>query len=68
MNVNTLTLLLVSMIFFSVSWFPLLYAEIIAGQDDGNLYFVSMITNVCAMFIGICLMFILMRRVALDAL
>ena len=68
MNMKTLTQLLVAMIFFSVSWFPLLYVEVLDHEDDGPLYLTSMIVNICAMFGGLYLMFLLMRKVSLDSI
>jgi hypothetical protein len=65
---TNLSLLLIAMVLFSATWFPLLWVEVIENEDSGTLYFVSMITNVCAMFIGVSFMFILMRKVALDAI
>ena len=56
------------MVFFSASWFPLLFVEIICGEDSGSLYLSSMIVNICAMFVGMCLIFLLAYKVALDAM
>lgn len=68
MNMKTLAQLLVAMIFFSVSWFPLLYVEVLDHKDDGPLYLTSMIVNICAMFGGLYLMFLLLRKVSLDSI
>lgn len=61
MNTRNLVLLLVAMGTFSISWFPLLYVEIIKNEDSGVLYFVSMILNICALFLGMFILFELMR-------
>jgi hypothetical protein len=68
MNVRSLILLLIAMASFSISWFPLLYVEIILSEDAGKIYFPSMIINICALFIGMVIMFDLMRRMSLDAI
>ena len=70
MNTSSLVKLLISMATFSISWFPLLYVEVLSQQheDSGKVYFVSMIINVCALFFGMAIMFDLMRKMSLDAI
>ena len=68
MNTSSLVKLSISMATFSITWFPLLYVEIIKQEDSGKLYFVSMIINICALFFGMAIMFDLMRKMSLNAI
>ena len=65
---GSLVQLLITMVTFTVSWFPLLYIEILKGEDDGTVYLVSIIINICALFCGMCIMFKLLLRMSLDAI
>ena len=56
------------MVTFSVSWFPLLYIEIIVVEDSGTVYLVSIIINISALFCGMGIMFKLLRKMSLDAI
>ena len=67
-NTGSLVQLLIAMVTFSVSWFPLLYIEIILVEDSGTVYLVSIIINICALFCGMGIMFKLLRKMSLDAI
>ena len=68
MNTNTLMKLLVAMITFSISWFPLLVVEIIYQEDSGIIYLVSIIVNIVSLYCGWAIMFRLMHLMATDAI
>lgn len=53
---------------FTLSWFPLLYIEIIEVEDSGTVFLISIIVNICCMYFGMFVMFKLMREIALDTI
>lgn len=61
-------MLLVAMATFTLSWFPMLYEEIIKIEDSGTVFLVSIIVNICSMYFGIFVMLKLMREIALDTI
>jgi hypothetical protein len=61
-------MLLIVLATFTLSWFPLLYVEIIEVEDSGSVFLISIIVNICCMYFGMFVMLKLMREIALDTI
>ena len=56
------------MLLFCFSFFPIIYAEVICGRAAGTTWLISYCLNIGALFFGMCIMFNLMRKIAVQAL